>query len=382
MKLRGLAVDNGGSEVRVTDLEGHHTLLGNDFVTIKREDFRVKENDSPLDVIDVRKAPNEEYLGLVARGIVGRMYNGCALTIDNQSSKTSSVNFYRQFIFAVARQCMQFKMGEPDFGTHTGHRRGEVDYLVPLATCIPVKEHSGKQDCAKRLKAAVSGDYVVSFPLLDCEDRTVSFRLMEKHIGVVPEGGVAIAAMSKDLTQDDFTLIVDMGKLTVDIQLFRGKTLYGNKVISSPYAGGTLLALIRSALADEGYALTEEQVETVLSTGVVRTGASTVDVTDIIKAQKRVYVQNYLKNEVIQLLNMNAVNAKQITYLLPIGAGMNNPMSPDSIICELARACGLGGAAIKVLSSDLRYVNLEQTAMFAKVMLLKAKAEVNAPIVE
>lgn len=364
MVLRGLTIDNGGSEVRTLPIDGDIDKMSNDFVTIEEKDFRVKEIEDKLELCNVLKAPKETYLGIVARGVAGRLYDAKAMTFDSQSAKTSSTNYYRQIVYAIARDAMKANL-------KTGQQKEDIGFDYVIATCIPIKEHSGKNDCATKLKAALNGEYIVEFPLFD-EPRTITFKVRSECIGVVPEGGVAVAALKDQLTPDDISLVIDMGHVSVDIAIFKGKTMYGDKVISSPYAGSTLIALLRSALVDEGYSVNDTQVQRILETGIVKHGAQEVDATDIVNAQKGIYVRNFLKKEVLSILNMNAINAKQVQYLIPIGAGMNNPEREGSIVRELALCCGLSSAAVKVLSKDLRYVNVEQTALFAKALYRRA----------
>lgn len=203
-------------------------------------------------------------------------------------------------------------------------------------------------------------------------EATVTFHIEPEHIGVVPEGGVALTAIRGELGDEDLSLIVDMGQVTTDIAIYRGRVLYGDKVISSAYAGSTFSSLVRGALTDEGYRLNELQVQRVLETGKVHCGASDNDVTDLIAAQKSAFVQNFLRGEIISILSMNGINALQIQNFIPIGAAMNGAEKEGSMVREIAVSCGLTNAAVRILSKDLRYVNVEQTAMFAGMMLKKA----------
>lgn len=358
--LRGIAIDNGGSECRSEAVDERTVYrMTSDFVSVAEKDFRVKEVEDPLEAIRVVQAPFEEYLGIVARGAAGRLYNAKAISFDNQSTKTGSIGYYRQFIYALACDAIRAIQSQEDY------KADDIfDYVV--ATCIPVKEHSGKNDCAALLRSRLSGKYVVEFPFL--QDATVTFYLEPNHIGVVPEGGVALTALRGNIEEDDLSLIVDMGQVTTDIAIYKGKTLYGDKVISSPYAGGTLNALVRGALVDEGYTLNEAQVLKVLETGQVRHGATQVDATDIVQEQKAAFVRNFLKNEIVQILNMNGINAMQVQNFIPIGASMNGANKDGSIVREIVMNCGLTNAAVRCLSEDLRYVNIDQTVVFAKAL--------------
>ena len=126
MILRGLAIDNGGSEVRTLSLDGKLTTLTNDFVRIKREDFRYKDTENPLELCDVVEAPKEEYVGIIARGMTGKMYDSKMLNITSQSAKTESIAYYNQFIYAIARDAMEEKL-----------RRTEAKENMKLKVIVP-----------------------------------------------------------------------------------------------------------------------------------------------------------------------------------------------------------------------------------------------------
>jgi len=364
---RGIAVDNGGSESRTLAVEDHTVqCMPSDFVTVADGDFRVKEVEDVFEVVRVIQAPYEEYRGIVARGCAGRLYSSKTMGFDSQSTKTGSTNYYRQFVFALACDAMRAVCCED------GYKADDIfNYVV--ATCIPIKEHSGKNDCAAILRKRLCGKYVVSFPLMG--EATVTFHIEPEHVGVVPEGGVALTGLRGVLGDEDLSLIVDMGQVTTDIAVYRGRSLYGDKVISSSYAGSTLNALVRGALMDEGYRLNELQVQKVLETGKVHCGANDIDVSDLISAQKSAFVQNFLRGEVINILNMNGINALQIQNYIPIGAAMNGAEKDGSMVREIAVSCGLTNAAVRILSKDLRYVNVEQTAVFAGAMLKRVMKE-------
>ena len=387
--LRGLTVDNGGSEVRTLPLgrtvSSGMTRLANDFVTIDGRNYRAKDADDKLGLCRVTGAPKDEYLGIIAQGNTGKLYDGKALTIDSQSTKTGNVNYYKQFIYAVARDAIQAVLdGEIVVGecikpggifkrTTYECNLDPIEYVI--VTCIPIKEHSGRVDCASKLKENLAGKYVVEFPLLG-EDvtKTVQFVIKQENIGVVPEGAVAMTQM-RSVQEDDITLVVDMGHVSTDLALFKGKTLLGNRVISSQFAGSTLIANVRAAMSDEGYFLNEEQTAKVVETGKVKNGAKTVDVFDIVAEQKKLFVKNYLASEVVQLLNMNAMNAKQVTNVVPIGAPMNGVNVKSSIAGELVRECGLSAATVQCLAEDLRYVNIEQASKFTSVLYRQASVK-------
>lgn len=371
MILRGLAIDNGGSEVRTLSLDGKLTTLTNDFVRIKREDFRYKDTENPLELCDVVEAPKEEYVGIIARGMTGKMYDSKMLNITSQSAKTESIAYYNQFIYAIARDAMEEKLRRTE-----AKENMKLKVIVPeflkdttdmfeyiICTCIPIKEHSGKNDCATKLKAKLAGDYTVEFPLLPNHD-SVRFRLTATNIGVVPEGGVAMTALRNEINPEDISIVIDIGHITMDMALFKGKTIYGNKVISAQRAGSTLISLARSSLEDAGYFVNNEQAGKAIETGIVKRGAINEDISNLILEEKKAFVKNYIYPKIVDLLNMNSINASQVQNIIPIGAAMND----KSFIEEIINICGFRDAMVKKLSDDLRHVNVQQAVVFVKVM--------------
>lgn len=384
-KLRGVTIDNGGSEGRVLPLRAsiQDGLISyaNDFYAIQEKDFRVKDVDDIEKLCRVLEAPKEEYKGIIAQGMTGKAYDNQALAISSQETKTGSVNYYRQFIFAVAQDALAAYKQDTNYTELVNgvfknlQKLHDFCYSYAIVTCIPIKEYNSVKDCADLLKENLVGEYKVEFPLMPGCPK-ISFELIKNYIGVVPEGGVAVTGLRRELDVDTITLVVDIGHNTTDIALFKGAALLG-KVISSQFAGSTLLANVRAALADEGYTLNEYQMMKALETNTVRRGKDVINVLDIINEQKKSFVLNYLKPEIIQAFNMNALNAKQVQNVIPIGAPMNESGS-NIMQNEVIRSCGLEYAEVKLLGNDLRYVNVEQAANFTRRLYDKMSQEVLA----
>lgn len=380
-EMRGIAVDNGGSEVRTLGYtnRGFEDImkLNNDFAAIQENSFRIKDVAEPARLCHIIEAPKEAFKGIMAQGITGHAYDNQAISISSQESKTASINYYRQFIFAVAQDALKAWIDLGGYSRYSQSVGSAYEYEAEnvfdyaIVACIPIKEFNGVKDCAETLKNTLDGHYVVKFPLLTGSP-VIEFNIKRDLIGVVPEGGVAIMGLGRELSEDDISLVVDLGCVTTDIALFQGTALLG-KVVSSQFAGSTLLANVRVALADEGYILSESQVQQVLATKMVKVGKSKVDVSDIVNTQARNFVYNYLQKEIMQVLNMNAVNAKQIQNVIPIGALMNHPQD-NKIISEIIDGCDLANAEVRILSKDLRYVNIQQAGKFIKRLLRKAGA--------
>ena len=381
-EIRGIAVDNGGSEVRVMD--GMNPVLEdmiklkNDFVSIKEKDFRVKEVAEPAKLCRVLEAPNPDFMGIFAQGLTGKAYEGQVVAISSQKEKTADPNYYKQFIFAVAQDALKAWIQSGGYSMYSNgnsesqqHPDIADSYDYCIVACIPIQEFSGAKDCAGLLKNTLQGHYVVEFPLLD-KKPVISFNIKAEFMGAAPEGGIAVKALKDQLEEDDISLLIDMGCVTTDIALFQGTHLLG-RVSSVKFASSTLVANIRAVLADEGYFVSEAQAENVLIAKRVKDGHESVDVSAIVEEQSRNFVRNYLQNEIIGILNANHVNARQVQNFVPIGASFNNPES-NALISEIIACADLQKAKLCILADDLRYVNIQQASHFVKKFVKRAKA--------
>lgn len=369
--LKGLAIDNGGSQVRVIRYNGDQAVAAykNDFVTIAEENFRVKECENGLELCRFVEAPKQEYLGIIARGLAGKMYDGSTLTITSQRQKTSSTNYYRQFLYGVAVSAIQ----ELD---DVALRDNDAMIQYVIVTCIPIREHSGNKDCAQLLRANLAGEYVVEFPLLEGCPR-VRFSILEKYVLAAPEGGVAVSRLKGAVQPTDISLLIDMGEVSTELGIAEGTSIVG-KVDTLTAAGSTLNANVRMALEDEGYHVSEAQIEQVMVTGVVNRGMTTIDVSDIIEKQKRLFVENYMKPKINGFLLANQISVDQVQHIVPLGAPLNPANGKTTIIDAIKESCGMQQADVKLLAEDLRYVNIESIARFLKRLLAQAVESMGA----
>lgn len=372
--LHGVTIDNGGSQVRSLGVDApieEIVLMDNDFVKIDSSKFRYKEVENPDKVINVVKAPLKDYEILMGQGITGRQYEGESISISSQSSKTDNVNYYRQLIFTLALEAFN-TINKRGYIAEDPDKIQHIDFV--LCTCIPVKEHSGNKDCAALLKDRLCGDYTIEFPLVTSGFRSLTFSIVPEYVGVLPEGGVTISIFGKDtFSSDDLSIVIDMGHVSTDIAIFKGRSILGGKTSSSRFAGSTLNAAVRAALQDEGYFLNDEQVQSVLRTGKVRVGSKFVDVSDEINKQKEIFVANFIAPEIVQILNLNGINAMQIQNVIPIGAPMNCDEDFDnSIPAMITKQCHLDNAELRIVKGDLRFANLVATSMFTKALFAKA----------
>lgn len=381
--IRGIAIDNGGSEVRVTDgdcrMEDILTFT-NDFVTIPESQFRVRDVDDIKALCRFKKAPKREYLGIIARGLTGKQYNGDSLDITSQDSKVGNVNYYRQFLYSIARDAIDIYLAEnkPSVVKSGLFKKKEEVVYEPLhinsaiVVCIPIREHSGTKDKSAEFRADIAGDYVVEFPLLPGSPE-VSFTINPKYIGFVPEGGVAVNIIRNRLKPDDYTVVIDVGHITTDIGIFKGTSLYG-QVTTTHNAGSMLVSSVRSALDEEGYHLTPEQVQEVIKTGDVRVGIGAKNVQHIINTCNEKFVNNYLKKDLISCLTDNGLDVKNIQHVLALGAPMR-ASGKGSVKHTLIEAAGLQNAAIEALAIDARYINIKGASLYVKGLTDKVKDE-------
>ena len=391
--LRGITLDNGGSEVRVLPL-GNHVPGGlltipSEFYEISEKNFRIKDVEDPKSLCVFKKAPNPEYLGIMASGLTGRAFIGTSIMLNSQEKKTSSLNYYKQFLFSVARDAINAYTEDQYYNTSNAQvetkglfaRRVNVskqEYRYVIVTCIPIIEFSGNEDCAKKLKASIEGVYEVEYPLVEGSPR-LTFVIDSRYVGVTPEGGVAVTGLKRELGQEDISLVVDMGHITTDISLFQGTHLLG-KVRSSLYAGNMLVGEVRNALEAEGFRLSDDQTKRVIETGIAKRGTQEINVSRLVDEQKVAFVKNYLKPEVIQVLNRNALNAGQVQYFVPIGAPMQD-IGRNSVRQAIIDNCGLEHATVKNAAGSTKYANIIAASIFTEKIYrmaekaLKAEAE-------
>lgn len=369
--IKGITLDVGGSEARgicpfFKDLDDMITIV--DITKIKPEDFRVKELDDPYSVIDIVEAPNNDFIGMMGAGAAANSYKGTPLILSNQERKTSNNDYYLKSLFVIAIDAMK-----SNSKLTTGIDQNVIEYVV--VSCIPAKEHAGNKDLAAVYKAKICGTYTVKFPLIENAQNTVTFKILEKRVGVVPEGAVCISALSKQLTPEEISIIVDIGHVSMDIAVFRGKSLFEASVITSNFAGGTLLANIKSRLAEDDIRISERDVMKAFDSGIITINNKQVDISGIIIKEKKAFVDRYVKSAVIDALNASGLTMQNVNRFIPIGAVMNESDKCGSMIDYIVSHCGLSGVNVCTLGEDLRYVNITQASMFTRMLLNKVSSE-------
>lgn len=375
IKRNFATIDNGGSEVRVETSGDEILHFPNTVIKINKKNFRSKETDDLFSVCEVVDAPNILFKGIFCIGSTTKNYTGEPIAFDNQKPKTDSPNYYQTLVLAVAQDAI--RQARFDRNSSNGISQAAalfsefISYDYSLVTLIPIKEHSGQKDRAAILKDNIAGAYSVKFPLLVEGITEVRFILEKKNISVLPEGGVAIIGLRATLQPDDVSLIMDMGHVTLDLALFKGKQLLSGSVISSQFAGATLMSDIKNALIDEGYRVTDDELPKAMSEGTIYGK----DVSEIVRTCKERFVASTIKPEVLNLLNTARFGAQSIKNIIPIGAPMNSRGTTGSLPVLIQKECGLTTSTIRFLSDDLRYVNLHMAHKMAKALYNKATKE-------
>lgn len=358
--LKGITIDNGGSELRYMDCdEGNEIFtLDKKVSTIDRDTFRVKENVEEFDIISIDSAPNPKLLDLYATGLGFFMYSGTEISMTKE--KSSSTAWYQQVVIAVATDAIKTKRKLDEEGIDTSHE--VFDY--ELITLIPVIEHSGDVDCANRLRNLLAGEYEVSFPAIQSGSKTVKFTLSKEKIGVLPEGIVCLPSLMKEIKPSDVTLIVDMGQVTMDLAIVKGVHLIGNSVASSEFAGGTLLKLMERKLSPYIGAVTRENCVEALTTDKFQINSSkTLSLHSEVEAVKTQFISNYIKVAILNQLEMSGLSPKNVTRFIPIGAGLSIKDASSgeyTLINKIIEEVGLINAEVRILNDNLRYVNITQ----------------------
>lgn len=389
--FKSITIDNGGSELRYT--RGGDFISGTDkrkintmeknIRIIERELFRVKDNIEGFDILDFIQAPREEYRNMYATGVGYFMYSGVDVIMNNQNKKSDSVEWYQQALIAIATDAMKHKIESLNKDVNkneevpedvkeaelqvaaTSDEESTYEYIV--TTLLPVLEHSGSKDNVSKLKERLQGTYTVSFPALKEDINTVTFNIEMDRIGVLPEGAVVMTALRNEVTPNDYTLIIDMGHVTTDYAIFKGTNLLGNSVVSSQFAGGTLLKLVMSAIRKNGINPTEEMALEALQTYKYRIGKKEIDITDEVNEAKKIFVNNYLKDEIYNQVELAGITVANIQNVVPLGAvlGTANPKTEKLDIVDLIiEELNLINSEVKVLDEDLRYVNISKASDF------------------
>ena len=381
MLKRIVTIDNGGSELRmIANTDGREvTTMEKDIAIIDRDIFRIKDNVDEYDVVDVISAPKEEYAKMYLTGRGFYMYDGVNITMNNQNKKANSLPWYQQVIIALATDAIKAARKNTNNIEMHEDSEGVVEVTIPnfdyvLTTLIPVREHSGEIDYVSKIKENLHGSYEVRFPVINSGINTVKFNLSKDRIGVLPEGVVGLTSMRNIIEPNDYTLIIDMGHVTTDLAICKGMKLLGSSVVSSSFAGGTILKLVGNVIRNHGVTYTDDVAVEALETYKFRIGKKDIDISNEINHVKNVFVSNYIKEEILSQIELAGISASSIQYVVPIGAvlGMKNPMNGKYDILEgIIEECNLTNAEIKVLADDLRYVNINKAADFCDAFAKK-----------
>lgn len=373
-KRRVITIDNGGSELRyIANSDGREIKTMDKLIRkVEFDGFRVKDNIDPLDIIQITRAPKQEYEGIYALGVGYYMYDGVDVVMSNQAKKTNTLGWYQQVILAIATDAMnalraQQAVKRIDVEDENSVIELDYEFDYVITTLIPVHEHSGTTDYASKLKESLEGDYEAIFPAVGGVYNTVRFSIRKNRIGVLPEGVVAMASLGDVVEKNDHTLIIDMGHVTTDLSLCRGTSMIGNAVVSSPFAGGTLLKLIMSIIRDKGCAPNEEMAIEAFTTNKFRVGRKEVNIEKEMEHVKKVFVTNYIKKEILNQIELAGITASSIQYVVPLGAvlGVKNPSDGSyDILQNIIDDVNLENAEVKIISDDLRHVNIEKAADF------------------
>lgn len=413
-KLKALTIDNGGSELRIKPIESDNRVrkeaagdtlnkrasglamfsqseadddeidsiikCPGPFYKINGTNFREKEVTNRFHVINVLNAPSQDYLGYFGIGTSAQMYSGAEVELDSQHSKTKCTEFYQRFIFGMALGLIsdvEFDNIEKDgeFSEDMLKKLSE-EYKMVIVTNIPIKEYSGDMDLPAKTKERLAGSYSVEFPLLPNKP-VLNFKVEKKLCGILPEGGVVINSMKKRLSDNEYTLLIDMGHVTNDMAIYKGTDLLGGYVKSSGFAGSTLLTRIQSVLTDAGFMVNKGIALQALNTGNIPQGKKVIDVSDIVVKAKNDFVVNCIKPDLIELFNGTGVMPKQISNIVPIGASLAENAKTGYMPYKIKSVGDMEDAELLVTEGNVRYANINAAYPYT-VRLLKAAVKSEA----
>lgn len=369
MNCRAITIDNGGSELRYIAGGIQHRMEKN-VSKISEDGFRVKDGVEDYEIVRITGLDTQEFDGLYAMGSAYYMYDGTDVIMTSAGRKTTSLAWYQQILLALATDAVKaIKDGKSSVDAEDNTPRDHVDYV--MSVLIPVYEHSGAEDAANRCKKRIAGTYEATFMCPHGKTESCTFTLSEERIGVLPEGVVCMAAAGKNLTKNDYTLILDIGHVTADLSVCKGTSLIGNSVISSKYAGGTLLKQISSLIRSNNIVANEEMAIEALTTHKYRMGIHQIDAGSYVDKAKDIYINNYLLNDIMALLDLSGLSASNIQYVIPIGRvlGTKNPETGEyDIIDRIIKLGGFENAEV-IRFDDMDTANLKAADKFCQVLL-------------
>lgn len=371
---RYITIDNGGSELRYisnTDNSKAIYSIDKNLSIIDENTFRIKDGVEPFDIVNVISAPSSEFMGVYAKGAGYYMYSGVDVALNNQRMKSGTTAWYQQLVVAIAEDAIRHIRDDAKYSSDEFD--GNVVFDYNIFVLIPVSEHSGDADNVSIIKSKLSGMYRVMFPCINSGINDVTLNIKPENIGILPEGVISITNIKNISSTKDYTLILDVGHVSTDIALCKGAKLIGSSVLSSQYAGGTLIKLAESILRKFRVILDTEQIIEVLNTYKLHIGNKTISVSDEIRDAKSRFVINYLKSEILNQIELAGISATNIMHIVPLG-GVLSMVDPETrtkdVMDLIIRECGFEDAdVITFTDCDPRCVNITEAAKFVdKVM--------------
>lgn len=375
---RTITLDNGGSGIRFianTDNREVHEI-DNNISIIDPIEFRPKDNVGKLDIIHVLSAPDKEIEKMFAAENGYYMYSGEDVKFTSQTKKSDTTAWYQKSIIAIARDAMGSLLRAQALNPNPT-LYAEFQYItIPL---IPLYEHSGSSDFVTKLKTRLAGTYEVAFPMLG-PDAKVKFTLPNDKMGVLPEGAVVITSLRNEIQPEDYTIVIDMGDGTTDRAMFRGTKLLGSAITPSTFAGGTLLKLISTEINKHGMAANRELAVQALTTYKVNISKREINLNDGIDSAKRKFINSYIKDEILTLIELSGIQASNVTRVVAIGGvlGTTNPLTDKKDLLDMImEECNLVNAELKTFEGNQRHVNVQKAADFADALAKKFGFPIN-----
>lgn len=376
---RGITIDNGGSSIRMIP-GGLHSEddvieINSDIIKIPKQTFRPKETEHPEEVVDVIESTNSEFEGLYVAGETAANYSGVRVAIDSSMNKSECRDYFIQFIYGIAREIISTY--DPETFTIQGDKcRYDVDTPMQMVvgTIIPVQEYSGDKDLVTPMKERLQGIYRIEFPLLPRKP-IIEFAITADNIGVSSEGAVIMMMYRKTIKNTDITVVSDIGHATHDIAVYEGLKLLRRNVKSSQDTGGLLMTLIKSALVNAGYKVNDDiNILEALNTGKIYWQGKYPDVSDIVEQAKDLFVANFVKPDIAEVLRLNGKNAGEVVNFIPAGELYNHNPRTGSLEQKVKDACGFDFANILMPCANRRYANVVCTTPYVDFKLKKLRA--------
>lgn len=336
-----VVIDIGTSETRVCTESGKALRVPNNCVRLTNAtDSTFPGGDSVLDSLEVCiKGYGEEDVHL----LYGKMAERYSKTTERPSplsaKHTQELNHYSIIVGAALARA------------ELGNKASDLYLALP-----PVEVRKAR----KKLAGMLGGDYIVELPKLN-----KSIRVKFTNVYCFEESRMSAEAFMVQLSEDHKSgrvLSVDIGAGTTDLAIYDNGVFLEKSAKSYRIGGNTAREyLIESIASEYDCDLSVSDAEEVMTTGLMKSGNTKVDVVELVNEAKEEFaeellakISEYFKAVGIAMQTVNAFLVSGGGALAGTARGMNTTVS--YVVSELNKVCA--GIDTVEYQGDTRLANL------------------------